>query len=44
MSGENPYSINDLNQLDEYLKRYTEEEGLYHAEINEEVKTILDFK
>lgn len=44
MSGENPYSIVDLNQLHEYLVRYTEEEGLYHADINDEVKTILDFK
>ena len=44
MSGENPYSIVDLNQLHEYLVRYTEEEGLYHADINDEVKTILNFK
>ena len=29
MSGENPYSIVDLNQLHEYLVRYTEEEGLF---------------
>jgi hypothetical protein len=44
MSGNNPYAINDLDNLESYLQKYTEEECLFHAEVNEEVKTILNLK
>jgi len=43
MNGEKHCSIRDLEQLETYLNEYVKEEGMFHAEINEEVREILNF-